>query len=162
MDRAERMRQLKARAEVNRQTVEDASPVDVVTRVSHAVLDPEASNPRDDSSDVAARVAVGVADSLDLESLRNAGLDDPSPWFEIAGIVLGSFPPELHDSSHVWVSDMGSLFHRYNDCEIMWQGKKAAKDEGMKVHGVHAMKLSETRTVKGGYGHKLSACKVCI
>jgi hypothetical protein len=162
VNRAERMHQLKVQAEARQRSVEQASPVRIVTRPSKGVLDPDPSSERFDSSDTDGRLAIGGSEDLDLDALRVSNLDGPTPWFDVARIVVSEFPPPLTDSSRVWVSKMGSLYHRYDDCQTMWGGKRTARDEGMTVHGVRSITLREALETKGGYGHTRSACKVCI
>ncbi len=162
MDRQARLRQLRERAEANRRAVQDACPVPIVMRESLGVLDPGSEGPRYDSADMRARVDVGGARSLDLGALEGAAFDGSASWFEVASLVLENYPPPLEDTDSVWVSEMGSLYHRYDDCEVMWNGKRAARDEGMKVHPVVPMTLAKAREARGGYGHKLTPCKTCI
>jgi hypothetical protein len=160
--RTERLRQITEQAKKSRTAVEAACPVPITTRLSLGALDPEIEGPRYDSSDVDGRISVGVATSLNLEALPEAGFVDEATWFEVARTVLAEFPPSLDDASRVWVSDMGSLYHRYDDCQVMWSGKRTARDEGMKVHGIHSMKMEDARHGTGGFGYTLKPCKVCL
>ena len=110
--------------------------------------------------DEIAHLALGESPSIDWDEVerRTSKAGSGVTWYEIGAACLPDFPAPLTNRSRVWVSGAGSLFHRYEDCPVMWAGKIEAYEKGLHVHAVTSMTLEEARKHPGFRGRGLWPC----
>ncbi|CAN5464879.1 hypothetical protein BH24ACT7_BH24ACT7_21030 [soil metagenome] len=98
----------------------------------------------------------------DVEAaLRVIWLPSDYVWFEVARRVLPDYPPQLTDTTFVYLTEGGSAYHLFQDYDALRSGQEKAKSEGWNPKLIRPVPLKEARQTEGFDGELRTQCQKC-